>query len=153
MPDHFADVLSTGKFLFEVDSGMEIGRFSEVSGLSVEVQVETVEEGGENHFVHKLPGRMSWPNLVFKRGVTRSDNLFTWLTQSSGEGFEANGSRLRRRSASVVLLALDGTTRLRTWAVTGAFPVRWAGPSFDAASASPAVEELEIAHHGFSVSS
>lgn len=147
MDDPFDDPLPSGKFLFEVD-GVEIGRFTEVSGLSVEVAVETIEEGGENGFVHKVPGRMSWPNVVLKQGVTRGDALFKWLEKSSGEGFAGQGNKLDRRAAAVVLLALDGAA-LRRWTLTDAFAVKWTGPSFSTNSTEPASEELEIAHHGF----
>ncbi|MFN2607248.1 MAG: phage tail protein [Acidimicrobiales bacterium] len=147
MPDAFDDAIPTGKFLIEVD-GLEIGKFAEVSGLSVDVHVETVEEGGENQFVHKLPGRMEWPNVVLKRGVTKSDNLFDWLSKSSGEGFAGAGSKLTRRSAAIVLLGTDGA-RLRSWELSDAFAVKWSGPHFAATSTEAATEELEIAHHGF----
>ena len=147
MPDQYVDARSTGKFLFEVQ-GLEIGRFIEVSGLSVEVEVEPLEEGGENEFVHKLPGRMTWPNIVLKRGITNSDNLFEWLAKSSGDGFASQGNKLERRSASITLLGLDGT-RLRVWEFSDAFAVKWTGPSFDASGPDVASEELEIAHHGF----
>ena len=147
MADPFDDALSSGKFLFEVD-GVELGRFTEVSGLSVEVAVETIEEGGENSFVHKLPGRMSWPNIVLKQGVTRGDELFKWLAKSSGEGFSGQGNKLGRTAAAVVLLALDGAS-LRRWTLADAFAVKWTGPSFSTTSSDPATEELEIAHHGF----
>ena len=147
MPDRTSDALSSGKFLFEVE-GLEICQFSEVSGLSVEVQVESVEEGGENQFVHKLPGRMSWPNITLKRGIVDGDNLFAWLGKSSGEGYAGNNSKLERRSAAITLLALDGS-RLRSWNLADAFAVRWTGPSFAATSTEAATEELEIAHHGF----
>jgi len=142
-----SDARSTGTFLFEVD-GLEIGQFTEVSGLSVDVQVESLEEGGENQFVHKLPGRMNWPNITLKRGVIQADNLFAWLKDSSGEGYAKKG-KLERRSAAITLLALDGS-RLRAWNLADAFAVKWTGPSFAAsASNGAATEELEIAHHGF----
>jgi phage tail-like protein len=134
-------------FLFEVD-GVEIGQFMEISGLEVSVAVEELAEGGENSYVHKLPGAMSWPNLVLKRGITQNDSLLTWLNKSSGEQFSANGSALTRSTAAITLMGTSGT-RLRSWDVDGAFPVKWRGPTFAASSNDMAVEELEIAHHGF----
>ena len=47
--------VTSATFLFEVD-GVEIGRFMEAGGLEVSVETESVEEGGQNSFVHKLPG-------------------------------------------------------------------------------------------------
>jgi phage tail-like protein len=134
-------------FLVEVD-GVEIGRFMEVSGLELTIGVEEINEGGENGFVHKLPGRMSWPNLVLKRGVTQNDSLFTWVNKSSGEQFAANGNALERSTAAVTLVGAGGK-RLRAWNFDGAFPVSWKGPTFSTDSNDMAVEELEIAHHGF----
>ncbi|MEI7926440.1 MAG: phage tail protein, partial [Chloroflexota bacterium] len=60
-----ADSPFTGQFIFSVD-GLSIGTFMEVRGLSVEVEVQSIEEGGQNEFSHRVPGRMKWPNLVLK---------------------------------------------------------------------------------------
>lgn len=139
--------VTTATFLFEVD-GLEIGHFMEVSGLEVEVGVESIEEGGENGFVHRLPGRMTWPNISLKRGITQADNLLTWLNKSSGEQFSASGNTLTRSSAAITLVGPSGK-RLRAWEFIGAFPVKWKGPEFAADSNSAASEQLEIAHHGF----
>src|SRR5258708_4371699 len=43
--------------------------FSEGSGLKVEMQVTDCEEGGENNFVHRLPGRLKVSNIPLKRGL------------------------------------------------------------------------------------
>ena len=114
------------------------------------VETEDVTEGGQNGFVHKLPSRMTWPNIVLRRGVTQNDALLTWLNKSSGQQFSAGGNALQRSTAAITLLG-SGGKRLRSWEFDGAFAVRWSGPNFDAASSDMAVEELEITHHGFKV--
>jgi phage tail-like protein len=139
--------VSAATFLFEVD-GETIGHFMEVSGLSAEVTVENVEEGGENGFTHRLPGRMTWPNITLKRGVTQSDNLLTWFNKSSGEQFASSNNTLTRSSAAITLLG-PNNARLRSWNFIDAFPVKWTGPEFAASSTNAATESLEIAHHGF----
>jgi phage tail-like protein len=136
----------TGQFQFKVD-GITIGSFTEVDGLSVQVGVEEVAEGGQNHFQHKLPGRMTWPNIMLKRGVTESDSLFEWFSETSGEGF-AKDNKLTRRNGEIVML--DAARKpVRRWRFLGAFPVKWSGPKFAAASSDVATEVLEIAHEGF----
>lgn len=142
-----SDRIYGATFLFEVD-GKEIGRFMEVGGLQVDIEVEDIQEGGQNGYSHKLPGRMSWPNLTLKRGITQNDSLLAWLNKSSGEGFAGNSNKLERTSAAITLLSANGK-RLRSWNFDGAFPVKWTGPSFAAGSSEMAVEEIEIAHHGF----
>ena len=142
----------TGQFVFKVEGVGEIGAFTECSGLSVEVEVEELKEGGQNHFSHKLPGRMKWPNIVLKRGVIDNDNLFEWFRKSSGQGFAGEGNKVARTHGEVALLDAK-RARIRAWHFVGAFPVKWAGPTFAASGNNVAVEELEIAHHGFSPTS
>ena len=67
------------KLLFSAEfEGLEAGRFHEVSGLSVEVEVIEFSEGGNNNFIHKLPGRVKYPNIVLKRGFTGDLALYNW---------------------------------------------------------------------------
>ena len=138
----------TAQFVFTVEGVGEIGAFIECSGLSVEVEVEEINEGGQNHFSHRLPGRMKWPNIVLRRGITDSDNLFDWFSKTSGDGFAGEGSKLEQTEGAVSLLDAGGET-VRTWEFEGAFPVKWSGPKFASSGNELAVEELEIAHHGF----
>ena len=143
--DRLADAPFTGRFTFEIDD-VEIGAFTEVSGLQVQVEVEELIEGGNNGFVHKLPGRMTWPNIVLKRGVTTSDALFEWLNRSAGQA--TGGSTMERSTGKITVLDAARQPH-RTWSFEHAFPVRWSGPTLAASSSEIAVEELEIAHHGF----
>lgn len=141
------DLPIANRFLFEVD-GVEIGVFREVTGLEVTVGFEEIREGGQNGFLHKVPGRMRWPNLVFRRGITEGDALFDWLSKSSGEGYAGNKNKLTRATGAVT--AIDHTgARMRAWEFIDVFPVRWKGPNFAVESRDPLEEELEVAHHGF----
>jgi phage tail-like protein len=138
------------RFLFEVD-GVPIGLFNEVTGLSVSIETQEIREGGQNAFVHHVPGRMVWPNITFRRGLTQSDNLFDWFEKTSGEGFAGKRNRLARETAAISVVAELGI-RLRSWSLVDAFPVRWTGPALSANSTETVMEELEIAHHGFTSS-
>jgi phage tail-like protein len=136
-----------GRFIFDVQ-GVTIGAFTEVSGLSVQIDTEELAEGGQNHYTHKLPGRMKWPNLVLKRGITDSDNLFEWFAKCSGEGLSGAKNKIERLEGSVQLLDSTGKV-VRRWTFTGAYPVKWTGPKLAASSRDLAVEELEVCHCGF----
>lgn len=133
-----------------VVDGKTLGSFMEASGLEVEVDVFEVEEGGQNFFIHKLPGRFKFPNLQLKRGVTSDNGLIAWIDASSAGAFEKNGMKLKRTTVALVLTSAKGDP-LRTWTFYDAFATRWSGPSFTGGSDDYLVEELEIAHHGFSV--
>jgi phage tail-like protein len=135
------------RFLFEVD-GVEIGIFKEVRGLEVTVPTEEIREGGQNGFIHKVPGRMTWPNIVFRHGLTQSDSLMDWLSKSSGPGFAGNQNKLSRSTGAITAITHTGE-RLRAWQLRAVFPVRWKGPDFGIELKNALEEELEIAHHGF----
>ena len=144
---HTVDPPFVGRFIFTVD-GITIGTFTEVSGLAVSVDVEELVEGGQNAYTHKLLGRMRWPNLVLKQGVTDSDALFAWLQESSGEGFTKGGNRVVPRDGKVSVLRPNGKP-LRSWHFTGAKPVKWSGPRLAASGRELAQETLEVCHSGF----
>jgi phage tail-like protein len=135
------------RFVFTVD-GLTIGAFTEVTGLSVQMDTEELVEGGQNQFTHKLPKQLKWPNLVLKRGITDSDVLFEWFAKCSGEGLEGAGDKLDRRNGAVQLYDATGKV-MRRWNFTQAFPVKWTGPKFAAAGRDLATEELEVCHCGF----
>ncbi|MGN9911796.1 phage tail protein [Phytohabitans sp. LJ34] len=136
-----------GKFKFEVGPD-PIGYFTEVSGLSVQIDVEELAEGGQNAYTHRLLGRMKWPNLVFKRGLTDTDALFKWLMRFSGEGLTDAGNKIQPLDGTVSVLNARGEP-VRIWSFYDAKPVRWSGPKLAASSRELAVEELEVCHCGF----
>ena len=120
-----------------------IGYFTEVSGLNSELEVMTYNEGGKNDGVHKLPTRMKHPNLVLKRGVTAVKDLQQWAQESfSGPD----------RKEITLTMYNEQLEKIRIWSFKNAYPVKWTGPSFNAAQNTVATEVIEIAHDGIQVS-
>jgi phage tail-like protein len=120
-----------------------IGYFMEVSGLSSEVETMTYNEGGKNDSVHKLPTRMKHPNLVLKRGVTTVKDLQEWALDS----FMGP-----QRKEITLTMYNEQLQKIRVWSFKNAYPVKWTGPSFNAAQNTVATEVIEIAHDGIQVS-
>lgn len=149
MPDDGYDGqrITSATFIVEVD-GVEIGRFMEISGLEVKVDVDPIKEGGQNDYVHQVPRGMTWTNITLKRGITQGNGLFDWLAQAAGEQFAKSGNKVTRHTAAITLIG-PGGKRLRAWEFDAAFPVKWTGPNFSASSSEAAVETLEFTHHGF----
>src|SRR5205809_7489406 len=54
--------------------------FQEVSGLSITVDVDSnvYKEGGQNRFVHRLPGRTKYADLILKRGTILDSEISDW---------------------------------------------------------------------------
>ncbi len=61
-------------YLVEID-GITRARFSEVSGLTINVEPVEYREGGNLHVV-KLPGRASYGNITLRRGITDDHELY-----------------------------------------------------------------------------
>lgn len=128
-------------FHFKLDVGEQtVGYFTECSGLQVEYEVFEWSEGGQNDYVHKFRGRAKYANIVLKRGITSSVALLEW--------FDSMRQGTARRDGHISML--DQTlNEVARWSFTGAFPVKWQGPTFSASSNDVAVETLEFAHNGF----
>src|SRR4029077_1736913 len=56
-----------------------LGYFDHCAGLEMSVEVYEYREGGNNDFVHHLPGCVVYPNLTLSRGVTNQDALLKWF--------------------------------------------------------------------------
>lgn len=132
---------------FEVDFGVpgvidnDI-RFQDVSGLSAEMGVEELQEGGENRFTHRLPTRAKYSNLVLKRGMLTNSGLIKWFTDAI-ENFEFTPS-----TVLVKLLDLDHQP-LVTWNFIQAWPVKWTISDFKATENAIAIETIELAYQYF----
>jgi phage tail-like protein len=119
--------------------GMPTAYFRSVSGLSMEVEVVEFREGGSND-VHKLPGRVKYPNLVLKQGFSGASELQKWAFRIAAGQFE-------HKNATIVISDQKGQVVAR-YTLTNAFPAKWEGPDFDASSNEIAIETIEIAHEG-----
>jgi phage tail-like protein len=135
-----------GNFIFSLEFGKdEVAQFRECSGLKSSTAIFELEEGGMNQAVHKLPGQSRWENIQLRYGVTSSTYLLEWRNKILQDSFA------ERRNGSIVLRTLQGE-EVRRYNFLLAWPVAWEGPSFDASAADLAVEMIELAHHGISVS-
>jgi phage tail-like protein len=127
------------RFLVEIQ-GLIVGGFSEVSGLQAETEVESIEEGGVNDYVHKLPKKTKYPNIILKKGMTDSDALWKWYK-------DVVDGKITRKSGYIILVDDEGKEKWR-WNFIEAFPVKWTGPELKADSNTVAFESVEIAHNG-----
>ena len=127
-------------FMVEIE-GLTVGGFSEVTGLSSNMELESYVEGGVHHHVHKFPKYMNYPNLVFKRGLGERDDLWKWYEDATrGKIRLLNGTIMVRDSKQDKLIG---------WNFKKAYPVAWEGPQLNASNGSEvAFERLELVHRG-----
>lgn len=135
-PDYYA----SNCFWVELD-GVIQAYFQECNGLSVSTETYKVKEGGLNSHVHHLPDRTNFTNITLKTGYTLSDNLWTWYKNT------ALGS-VQKKNVTIILYDSLGTVTKR-WQLTGAYPIKWTGPSLNAKGNDAMTETVELAYDFF----
>lgn len=115
------------------------GRFQEVSGLNVEMQMESIREGGENRFEHQLPVRTKYSDLVLKRGLFVGSGVYQWA-KDAFENFEFQPVNL------LISLLNDQHTPLLSWHVVHALPKKWDISAFNAEQNTIAIETLTLTY-------
>ncbi len=113
--------------------------FQKVSGLQATVNTITVEEGGQNLFIHRLPTRVQYDNLVLERGVVLGSPLVL--------EFNAAMSLFKFRPSNVLVTLLDDSgLPLTGWLFMNAYPVKWRVADLDANTNTVAIETMELAY-------
>jgi len=119
-------------------------RFTEVSGLMVEVGTEEVAEGGENRFIQKYPLRTKYPELVLKRGMLVDSKIVAWIRAN------VEDQQVQPKNVDVKLLNAEHQP-LVTWHVVNAFPTKWAVSDFNASGNAVVIETLQLCYQYFTV--
>lgn len=132
-------------FHFQVEWGGSRVGFTEVSGLTIEVQPIDYREGSyKDYQVTKMPGIPQFTNITLKRGIFRGDNEFyQWLTT-------IKLNQVERRDITISLLNEDHQP-LMVWNVSQAWVTKVNGPSLNSTSNEVAVEEIELCHEGLTI--
>src|SRR5687768_5976700 len=72
------DALSAARFSLTVD-GYEIAQFSELTGITTEIDVvDFMESSDKENILKKLPGKRKPPTIILKRGKNASMELWAW---------------------------------------------------------------------------
>jgi phage tail-like protein len=133
-------------FRVDIDGAESDTSFHEVSGLQVETETEEVPEGGQNRYVHRLPTRTKYSNLLLKRGVVTTRSPFgSWLTKAMSRGLVRQGD-----AKTIVVQLLDSSANpVLTWKIFGAYPLRWEHSALNAMGNEIATETVELTYQFF----
>ncbi len=128
-------------FIVEI-GGQDVAGFSEVVLPAASADVIEYREGADFH-ARKLPGRIHFSNLVLRRGITTSNELYLWWrTVENGQ--------TERRDVRVTLLD-ESRAPVKRWRLHNAWPVRYQPSALNALGHDVAVETLEISVEGMDV--
>lgn len=133
-------------FSVSLGGGAPIG-FSEVSGLSHEVQAIEYRDGLMSYTTLPLkrPGLRKAGNITLKRGmVTGNNDLYKWFNNNGNPGVD-------RRDLTITLLN-DENNPVFVWSIAQAWPVKIEGPGLKATGNETAIESIELVHEGITES-
>lgn len=138
MPEYYPPV----GFFFRVNFvGSEFSAetsFQEVSGLTVELQMEEHVEGGELRFVHRLPKTPRYSNLILKRGLVKNSAMRQWVEKA------VHGFTFSPVTAQVSLLD-EKSNPLMSWTAYNVRPAKWEITPLNAKESNDVVvETLEL---------
>ncbi|MBT9777197.1 phage tail protein [Clostridium sp. MCC353] len=132
------------RFKLEID-GLEAGGFSEVSGFDapaepIEYRAGDMAAGMAAGAHLKVAGLRKYGNITLKKGMIEGKAFYDWILKGQ------NGEVDRR---TVIIKLLDETQMVAaSWRVINAWPAKYSGCDFNAASNEITVETLELAHEG-----
>ena len=145
--EHFEESSPPPAFYFTVtfDDDMKVPdtSFSEVSGIETEMETESLVEGDENRFVHKIPKGIKHPYLELKRGIsTLNSPWLKWCKETLESAFTKT---IDPQTIIVQLRSANGDV-LRAWAFFGAYPIKLEAEEFNATNNEVVIEKMTFAY-------
>lgn len=134
------------KFSFQVKWDDAELIFQEVTGLSSETQV--IEYRGGNSKVYstvKMPGIKKFGNITLKKGIFKGDKAL-W------EKYNLIAMNTIKRSTILISLLDESNEVAMSWTLLNAFPCKMSVSDMKADANEIAVETMELAHEGLSLS-
>ena len=132
-------------FQFQLDlAGQVAGYFTEVSGIGSENEVvehKIVDKDGKET-IQKIPGRLKWENVVLKRGITDTLDMWDWR-KTVEEGNMADA----RKNCSIKMYDRNYTLAAQ-WDLINTWPSKISTPGFKSDGNEVTVEELTLVHEG-----
>ena len=132
-------------FHYQVEWGGEKMSFSEVSGLTIEIQMIEYRDGDSKQYeAIKMPGIPKYGNLTMKKGIVAADNkFFDWLNTTALNTVE--------RKDIIISLLNEAHEPVMTWKALNAFPVKVEGPGLKSTGNEVAIESIEVAHEKLTI--
>jgi phage tail-like protein len=116
--------------------------FSEVSGISGELNVIEKKEGGMNDWVYYLPNGSKGGKVTLKRGLASMDSfLIRWCFNS----IRFDNTQIAPKQMIISLLDSNPYYPPRmTWAFYNVIPVKWSVGDFNAQESKVVIESIDV---------
>jgi phage tail-like protein len=119
-------------------------RFQEVSGLDVDMEMESFTEGGQNRFTWQLPKRAQYSDITLKRGMFIGSPVIKWC-RDAFENFSFAPANLH------ISLLNEQHAPIMTWYVISAIPKKWSVSGLNAGESSIVVESITLSYRYFNI--
>ncbi len=127
-----------------IDGGKGVqAAFQEVSGIEVSVDIETISEAGVNEYVHRVPKKTIYNNLVLKRGLYADDSdMQSWIEESMQQGLYYS---VAPRDVLLTLYDENGD-KVMAWNFVRAWPVKWSASGLNSMESAIVIENIELSY-------
>ncbi len=133
-------------FYFSLSFEGENVAFKEVSGITKELSVESITDGGENRFKYQLPTVYSSKNLVLKRAIVPlGSKLIAWCSDTLDDGL---ATAIQTKDVSVELMDNDSKILMK-WTFYNSYPVKYSVSDLKSQESELFIETVELAYTYF----
>jgi phage tail-like protein len=119
-------------------------RFQEISGLEMQMNMESIIEGGQNRFTWELPVRAKYSDIVLKRGMFIGSGILSWC-KNAFENFVFEPVNI------IISLLNEHHVPIQSWYVVNAIPKKWSVSNFNAEQSSLVVESITLSYQYFDI--
>jgi phage tail-like protein len=118
--------------------------FSACDGLELRREIIRARDGADPTSVRLLPGAESFGNVVLRRGMTSSFDLWDWWER-------VRRGQAARATCDIVVLSPDLAQERVRFRLYDCLPAKLTGPALDATGNDIAIESLELACEGIDI--
>jgi phage tail-like protein len=137
------EALAASFFYVQLDSLATVA-VREVSGIGSENDVivqHQVNAQGKAMYI-KVPGKLTWNNLVLKKGIDTDMSLWTWRNEIITQGVDG-----KRKNGSIYVVDVTGAAKT-TWSIVNAWPCSYVVGAMVPDTNEMLLEEVHLAHEG-----
>lgn len=120
--------------------------FQEVSGIKATIEYEDVNGGGEPSSLYKIPTKVKYGEVTFKKGLFKdSSTLKTLIEQFKMNDDEFLNQNVNFDSIIITLLDTTGATVI-TWELQNVYPISWEFSALNAMQNEIMLENLQVTY-------
>jgi phage tail-like protein len=149
--ERFADEAPSFRLVID---GYELASFSELQGISTQVEVvDSLFEGEPDQSTLKRPGRTKYSNIVLKRGFTGDSSLFEWYASALAKPKTPKTITVCLPPGGSTVSGCAAAAEVKSWNFYNAWPARYEATTaaIGTQANAIAVEELVLTHEGWNL--